>query len=65
MHRMRFSVHMCREGMNYVPDENKTYKPRKNIVSEHTIPLLLSMGINVTPYFISDINRLTPLRTPL
>jgi hypothetical protein len=51
---MRFSVHTCTEGINYVPNENKTYKPRKNIISEHTIPLLWSMGINVAPYFIWD-----------
>jgi hypothetical protein len=31
MHRMRFSVHTCTEGMNYVPNENKTYKPRKKL----------------------------------
>jgi len=62
---MRFSVHTCTEGMNYVPNENKTYKPRKNIIAEHTIPLLLNMEINVAPYFISEIDRFTPLGTPL
>lgn len=61
---MRFSVHTCTEGMNYVRNENKPSKPRKNIISEHTIPFLLGMGINVTPYFISEINRLTSLVTP-
>jgi len=66
MHRMRLSVHMCTEGMNYVPNENKPYKtPQKYYLRTHTIPLLLSMGINVAPYFISEINRLTPLGTPL
>jgi hypothetical protein len=63
MHRMRFSVHTCAGGMNYVLNENKTFKPRRNIC-EHTIPLLLGMGINVEPYLISEINRLTPLGTP-
>jgi hypothetical protein len=41
---MRFSVHTSTEGINYVPNENETYKPRKNIISEHTIPLLLKYG---------------------